>query len=194
MKKLSAAVVLLSLFLAGCAGSSNYMRDVPEGARSYAPESGKALLVFMRPSSLGFAVQSSVFDITSGEPEFIAIVSAKTKFAHNVDPGQHRFMVISESADFMDATLEEGKTYYALVTPRMGAWKARFSLRPLHRVELGTDEFQGWYDDCRWVENTPQAEQWAEQKTSSVKSKQAGKLAKWLEKPDKPVLFIGDGQ
>lgn len=194
MKALSIVVVSLSLVLVGCAGSSSYMRDVPEGEKTYAPEAGKALLVIMRPSGIGFAVQSSVFDVTSGEPGFIAIVSAKTKFAHHVDPGQHRFMVIGESADFMDATFAEGKTYYALVTPRVGVWKARFSLRPVHKVELDTDESQGWYDECRWVEGTPQAKQWAEQNLTDIKSKQASNLPKWLNKPDKPVLFVEDGK
>ncbi len=120
-------LALLSMFLlAGCAGSSSYMSDVPPERANYTTQPDQALVVFMRPSGFGFAIQSSVFDIVDENPVFVGIVSAKAKVAYYVNPGERRFMVISESADFMDATLEAGKVYYALVTPRMGVWKARF--------------------------------------------------------------------
>ena len=194
MKKPIYAVLLLSLFLVGCAGSSAHMRDVPDGRDTFAPETGKALVVFMRPSGMGFAVQSSVFDITSGEPDLVGIVSAKTKVAYSTDPGQHRFMVIGESADFMDANVQEGLTYYSLVTPRMGFWKARFSLKPVHKAELGMDQFAEWFADTRWVENTQESGKWAMQNMTSIKTKQADYLPKWLDKPDKPILVPDDGQ
>jgi hypothetical protein len=124
-----AAAVLLLLLLGACAGTSQYMRDVAPEKANYTPKPDKALVVFMRPSSLGFAVQSSVFDVTDGSPVFVAIVSALTKVAHYAEPGERRYMVIGESADFMAANLDSGKVYYSLVTPRFGVWKARFSLR-----------------------------------------------------------------
>ncbi len=61
-------------------------------------------------------------------------------------------------------------------------------------MELGPAEFQGWYDDSRWVEGTPAADQWAAENMSSIQSKQDDKLPGWLAKPDKPVLFVQDGQ
>ena len=80
-----------------------------------------------------FAIQSTVFDVTDDAPRMVGIVSAKTKIAYEVAPGEHHFMVVSEAADFMRADLAAGKTYYALVTPRMGVWRARFSLLPPNR-------------------------------------------------------------
>ena len=36
------------MFFSGCAGSVKHMREVPPGQASYAPEAGKALIVFMQ--------------------------------------------------------------------------------------------------------------------------------------------------
>lgn len=187
-------VVLATLLLGACSGSSSYMRDVAPEKANYTVQPDKALVVFMRPSGLGFAIQSSVFDTSEGSPAFISIVSAKTKVAHYAKPGKTRFMVIGESADFMDAQLEAGKVYYTLVTPRMGFWKARFSFRPLHADALKTEGFADWYKDTRWVENLASGSKWASSNMPSIRSKMVEYLPKWLEKADKPLLSTGDGQ
>jgi len=188
-------LALLSAFLlGGCAGSSSYMRDVGPDAANYSTQDDKALIVFMRPSGLGFAIQSSVFEIVDGNPEFLGIVSAKAKVAHYMEPGEKRFMVIGESADFMDATLEPGKVYYSLVTPRFGVWKARFSLRPIRTADLQTEEFAGWYKDTRWVENLESASNWASSNMPSIRKKMGENLPKWLAKANKPILASDDGQ
>lgn len=188
-------LALLSVFLlGGCAGSSSYMRDVAPGAASYTTQADKALIVFMRPSGLGFAIQSSVFEVVDGNPVFVGIVSAKAKVAHYMEPGEKRFMVIGESADFMDATLDPGKVYYALVTPRFGVWKARFSLRPVGTADLQTEEFAGWYKDTRRVENLESASNWASSNMPSIRKKMGENLPKWLAKANKPILASDDGQ
>jgi len=192
LSKIAAALVML--LLGACAGTSDYMRNVAPDEAHYAPKPDKALVVFMRPSSLGFAVQSSVFYVTDNNPEFIAIVSAKKKVAHYAAPGKRRFMVIGESADFMGATLEPGKVYYALVTPRMGLWKARFSLRPVHAAEIPTADFEDWFGDTEWVENQPSADVWAKQNMDSIKEKMHDDLDEWVHKADKPMLEAADGQ
>jgi len=188
------AAALALLLLGACAGTSDYMRNVAPEEAHYAPKPDKALVVFMRPSGLGFAVQSSVFDVTDNNTDFIAIVSAKKKVAHYTAPGKRRFMVIGESADFMGATLEPGKVYYALVTPRMGMWKARFSLRPVHAAEIPTADFAEWFGDTEWVENQPSANTWAAQNLDSIKEKMFDDLDEWVNKPDKPMLEAADGQ
>src|SRR5690348_12397408 len=126
---LAAFAACALVLMGGCVATSTQMVKT---SVSPAPEEGKALVVFMRPSMLGFAIQSSVYDTHGAGNEFIGIVSAKTKVAYQAAPGNHLFMVIGENADFMNADLQAGKTYYVLVSPRMGAWKARFSLLPIH--------------------------------------------------------------
>lgn len=194
MSSAARLMALLSILLiSACAGSSGHMRDVAPAQASYSTQDDKSLIVFMRPSGLGFAIQSSVFDVSEGDPKFVGIVSAKAKIAHYAEPGERRFMVVSESADFMGATLEPGKAYYVLVTPRFGVWKARFSLRPVQSAELAGTEFAGWYRDSRWVENTESALTWASSNMPSVRQKMAENLPKWLAKSDKPVLMAEDG-
>jgi hypothetical protein len=194
MPRFSPVLLFAFLLLGACAGHSDYMADVPATKATYAPAPNKALVVFMRPSGLGFAIQSSVFDITNGDPAFIAIVPAKKKVAHQVPAGTYRFMVIGESASFLDATLVAGKTYYAVVDPRMGMWKARFAFEPVHEKELGSADLKGWLNDCTWVETTPQALQWSKDNMPSIKEKKSDYLQEWTQSQDKAVLLAADGK
>ncbi len=176
-----ATVILLAT---GCASTKMLDRANQEVE---VPTADKAQLIFMRSSSLGGAVQSTVFNITSTDPEFIGILSTGKKLSYIVDPGEHMFMVIGESADFMGANLAGGKTYYAMVTPRMGAWKARFSMKPVRNGADGdfqyeSDRFQGWLTKTSFVENTPESIAWFNANLDSIVSKQTKYWESWLEK------------
>ena len=89
------------LLLSACA--SSHMRDVPEPVAVTKPTDNTATLVLMRPSIFGGAIQSSVYDITTGQSEFVGIVSAGKKLAYEAPAGKRRLMVVGESADFMNA-------------------------------------------------------------------------------------------
>ena len=144
-KQHTLAILALSsaFLLGGCAGTVKSMREAPvEKSVAMKPEPGKALVVFMRPSGLGFAVQSSVFDVKDNQPSLVGIVAAKAKVAYQAPPGVHLFMVIGESADYMEAELLPDLTYYAQVSPRMGMWKARFSVEPVKPATLDTATFK----------------------------------------------------
>lgn len=189
-------VAALALALsAGCAGSIKNMREaLPDYAPK--PEPGKAMLVFMRPSGMGFAVQSSVFEIKDNTPVLAGIVAAKAKVAHQVEPGNRLFMVVGESGDFLSADLVAGKTYFALVTPRMGAWKARFSLAAVHAADLSGAEFNGWFNDCRWVEKSQESAVWFQENLPDITTKYVEYYPKWMGKAeaDRPKLVAGDGK
>jgi hypothetical protein len=104
-------------------------------------------------------------------------------------------MVVGESGDFMTADVAAGKTYYATVEPRMGVWKARFSLKPVSRAQLGSPEFQGWVNECRWAAADERTAAWAAENALSVEAKYAGYYPKWMEKApaDRPALLPDDG-
>ena len=189
-KLVSVAIVLVAAVLAGC--TSSKMTVIPETETSVQPGSGNALVVFMRPSFLGAAIQSSVFDITDGHPEFVGIVSAGTRIAHKSQFGMRRFMVIGESADFMDAELLEKKVYYVKVDPRFGWWKARFSLIPYHKQELQKPSFAEICNDCGWLQNTEQSRAWAQGHMHSIQSKMVEYLPEWSESTDKQMLLADD--
>jgi hypothetical protein len=172
------------------------MRTVQPDEIVSAPEEGKSLVVFMRPSTLGFAIQSSVFEIEGDHPSLVGIVAAKKKVSYQLEPGKHLFMVIGESADFMSAELEENKTYYALVTPRMGVWKARFSLMPIHLSELDSSQFSEWLEACEWVGKNADSENWASENMPSIESKRETYYEKWMSKDvsERPNLLPQDGK
>ena len=190
------AALLIAIFLSGCAGTVKNMQAVSPDRVTTAPETGKSMIVFLRPSTLGFAIQSSVFRINEDGPVLAGIVAAKMKVAYQLEPGKHLFMVVGESADFMYAELDANKTYYAIVTPRMGAWKARFSLKPVHAAELGTSQFQGWVEECEWVVKTNDSDIWAHENMASIKNKQKKYYANWMEKEEseRPKLLPQDGK
>ena len=178
---------------AGCAGSVVNMR--PVAMVNTAPAPNESVIVFMRPSGVAFAIQSAVFEAPDGQPaRLVGIVAAKKKVAFRTTPGDHMFMVIGESADFMQARLEPGKVYYALVTPRMGVWKARFSLAPVH--VMNRNELPEWQSGTEWVEMDQTSGQWAAENAADVEQKRAKYLPEWLGKAplDRPVLAPEDGQ
>lgn len=178
--------LILVLLLSACASTKMTLKSDQTMA---APGSDMAQVIFMRHSFVGSAIQASIFDATSGQPEFIGILSNEYKLAYEVQPGEHLFMVVSEAADFMKADLLGGKTYFAMVTPRMGAWKARFSMHPVRNggpgeYQYSSEEFQDWLKDSNFVANSPESEAWYRDNLQSIRSKQADYWPKWQEKSD----------
>ncbi|WP_431861779.1 hypothetical protein [Azospirillum sp.] len=180
-----------ALLLSGCANPSKHMLNVSEPAVVSTPAPDKATLVFLRPSLFGGAIQSPVFDVTDGAPQFVGIVSASTKLAYASPPGKRRLMVVGENAGFLDAELGTARTYYARVEPQMGIWKARFVLEP---VPASTSALAGELNNCKWVENGPTAGDWARENMPSVKAKMANYLPDWEKQATKPALHPEDGR
>jgi hypothetical protein len=172
--------VVLSIGLAACGGGAQM---IPAGETPVIRQ-GESLVVFMRPSGFGQAISASVFDVSAPEPKFIGIVNYGSKVAYAVKPGEHTFMVVSEAADFMQATVAAGRTYYALVTPRPGLWKARFSFRPVRQHELDGGEFAGWSSATQFVANSPETLNWAVRNAADVNSKRSQYWPEWSAKPD----------
>jgi hypothetical protein len=194
------AVLLLPLsLLGGCVATSPYMTKTSVTPQ---PTPDKALVVFMRPSRFGGGIQASVYDTRNDTNDFIGIVSAKTKIGYLASPGQHLFMVIGENADFMNADLQAGKTYYVLVSPRMGAWKARFSLLPIHndagaKYNTQSSDFAHWQQETSYVQTTPDANAWYQSHAADIAAKQADYTRKWNAASDRQkaelTLHADDG-
>ena len=190
------ALAGLLLVLSGCAGNIVQMQEISADQPAPTPLQGKAMVVFMRPSTLGFAVQSTVYEVKGNEVELIGIVAAKTKVAYHVDPGQRLFMAVGESADFMSAELQAERTYYVYVAPRMGMWKARFALDPIRREQLDGDAFKSDFKDTRWVRKTAESEQWFAANRASIGSKRSEYYPDWTKKPEgeRSGLRVDDGR
>jgi len=187
--KLSILVVFVGFFSA-CTTMSHHM-TVVEAKTELSPDPGKALLVFLRPSSYGGVVQATVYDDTT----YIGTVSANTKMAYQATPGEHMFMVVGESGDFMQAELAEGKTYYARVAARMGVWKARFSLIPLNG-QIDDEELNQWLKNTKLTEVNVQGQDWAKQNNADIMKKHDEYLPAWQGKADskKQILLKTSGR
>lgn len=184
------------LIIIGCSGTIKNMREIPDENLVIIPEQGKSVVIFMRPESLGYQIQSSVFEIKGKLPALVGIIAAETKLAYRLDPGPHLFMVVGESADFMTADLAPNKIYYARVEPRMGVWKARFSFDPVHEEKVTTSDLTDWLEDCRWVEKTAESLDWAQENMPSIQAKLDKYYPVWLQKEQskKQHLFPIDGK
>ncbi len=187
------AIALMLTLATGCAGPVKNMEAVEPPPPLPA---GMARIVFMRPSSTGYAIQSSVFELVEGAEQLVGIVPAKAKIAFDVAPGEHQFMVVGEAADFMSAHVVAGRTYYALVTPRMGVWKARFGLRPVHQREVEDGHADKWLGSCSWVATNEASARWAIDNANSIEAKRAKYWPVWIGKPEaeRPHLGAGDGR
>jgi len=184
--------ILFTIELYGCASPAPKMNlSVPIETKVIQKED-KALVYFIRPELLGFKVHAAIYD---GDT-FVGFVPYKQKLPYEAEPGEHRFMVVSEAVDFMKADLLAGKTYYIQVMPRMGMWRARFSLAPITKDQLGTEKVKKWISEARLIKNNDLAYKWADDNHDSVLTKKSAYLKKWLEKDenDRPFLKPSDGE
>ena len=196
-------LVCAALAAAPVYANSNKLMQPAAQQQPPAVEAGKAMLVIMRPSFYGGAIAASVYDITGGQTRLIGVLGPKDKIAYPVDAGAHRFMVVAENADFMEATLDAGKTYYAVVRARPGVWKARVSLLPIRatsadQYNVQGAEFKEWNDKSEWVERTERADAWFAEHGASIEEKKRDYLEKWdrMAANDKAelILHAEDGQ
>jgi hypothetical protein len=178
------SIIFIISGLFGCA-SPKMNLSVPVSSVVKA-EQDKALVYFIRPSSLGFKVHAAVYD----DENFIGIMPYNQKLPYLVKPGEHLFMVVSEAADFLKADLLPGKTYYIKIMPRMGAWRARFSLVPITKADMANPEVQKWIKDARLIQNNDDAYKWAKENHPSVLNKKKAYFEKWMSKPENDRPFL----
>jgi len=87
----------------------------------------KAVVYFIRYSSLGFAINFSYYDST----KLIGKFNGPKYTRYECEPGAHLFWARSENRDFIEADLEAGRIYFIEAVPQMGGIKAGVQLRPV---------------------------------------------------------------
>jgi hypothetical protein len=150
---------------------------------------GTSMVLFFRPGRMAGVASSSVFD----DVDLVAVLMDDTYAAYETTPGKHRFMVLGEAADFMDADLAENKVYFATVTPRFGVWRARFSLKPISPHDPEWQQVRDWISDSTLVTVNAAGRSWAQENAASIREKHDAYLAKWLAKDERPALYREDG-
>lgn len=101
--------------------SLGYAQQIPDAPAD------KAVVYFVRPSSLGFAINFSYFDST----KLIGRFNGPKYIRYECEPGYHLFWVRSENRDFVEAELEAGRIYFIEAIVKMGAIKAAVEFQPL---------------------------------------------------------------
>ena len=115
MKNLITLTLVLLLSITNCI--SQNIEPAPEG---------KAVVYFVRTSSIGFAINFRYFD----NDKYIGKFNGPKYMRYECEPGNHLFWAKSENKAFVEAELEAGKIYFIQAIPKMGAIKAGVHLEP----------------------------------------------------------------
>ena len=192
--RLRLAVLPAIVFAAGCVTMHPDVTAYDLGAPGSPPQPapGKALVVFLRPMPVhwkpwAFGMEKikyfppSVYRVNGDGQDLIGFVDEGNKVAAQSPPGRQLFMIDStENVDFLEATLDAGKTYYVMVQPRMGVVVARWSLLAVRSVTAKSEFFaKTLHDDTAWMQVTPKGREWYDNNRARLTDKQRGYKAKW---------------
>ena len=145
------ALALLALLLvAAC--SDRYMTKAEKGLE---PTTGKAVVRFLRPGEFYTTV-----NVLDGE-KAIGNIYAFSQFDYLADPGHHLFVIAWRSAEFLEADLEAGKTYYVVVSSREEPSGRRVPLYGVRRDARNWDQVLAWERELtRYAPNPEQLDRW----------------------------------
>ena len=99
---------------------------ISEGQTLKKPTEGKALVYIMRSNDLGGGMNFRVYN----RDVFLGALPSRAYFTYECDPGEHLFWAASENRDFVEASLEAGKTYVIDLRAKMGAVIAAVGVEP----------------------------------------------------------------
>src|SRR5467141_3229468 len=142
-----AIVVALGLLLAGCTAPLRGMRELPAAHVNITPPPDQAALVFMRGKA-GGSISTSLFDLREPPDQFIGILVYESRLLYLTTPGRTRFMVVGQSASFMDVVLG-------------GRGEETFELRPLRAGDLQQREARRCAVIFNYTANTEKSQEWA---------------------------------
>ena len=176
--------VTLAAATAGCAGVS-HMTTVPAEEQVQEAEPGKALVYFIRATTLGGGIPAYLYD---GE-KYVGTVLPDSHIGFQAAPGEHMFMLTGDTADFMRADLLPDKIYYVVVEPYMGYITYRFALRPMNG-QVSQEKIDKWLESTRQLDVDEDGERWAASNTARASKFKNKYLAKWEEKPEDAKQFL----
>jgi hypothetical protein len=144
------AYLCFALFVAlgatGCAATSDYMLEV-KPPRAVVATPGMAMVVFVRPSSWGAAIKTTILDERGA---FLGDSLSASHFAVSLPPGPHVFISWAENTAALQATLAQGRIYFVEVAPRPGFLSARAHLLAI------TPRRETWAKLGDWLAETRQ--------------------------------------
>lgn len=182
-------LITMLVALGGCMATGKYTNPAPE--TNYVIPADKSAIVFMRASAFGGAITSPLLKVDDeGNTEMVGILGPEEKMVYYTEPGENTFMIIGENADFIQANLEAGKAYYAIIRPRMGFWKARFSLTPFKanpakaEFNVNGEKIKEWSNACTYTVPNAKAESWHQSKKAELAGMYHEYMLRWQGKSD----------
>jgi hypothetical protein len=191
----SSLIVLLasSAGTLGCAGSSQYMKEVPSAEAVHAP-ADRATVVFVRPSGIGFAINFAILD---QQGHWVGDAVAETHFAVSLPPGDYMFVGWAENTAALKASLGNGRVYYVEVYPVMGAFSSQVQFEALTPRSGDWSKLAGWLKTTKRLEPIPTGVAHIDAKRDDALKRVASAKENWdgYSNPDKArkTLHLEDG-
>jgi hypothetical protein len=160
------ALVVLILFAVSCAPKYMIKQEPMQK-----PSEGKAIVHFLRPSSVGGAVQATIWD----NDKLIGFTAGKMAFQYECDPGKHLFIAWSEYKSPVEAELLPDRVYYIVLRMRMGWWRGRVHQVPINQYH------ELWSDALTWQKTLPNYKP-DPSAIAMVEAKNHPKIMKYLQK------------
>ena len=175
-------VQLIALCLAFLSvASSSEAKKSKAATESFVAPADKALLIFVRTSSMGKAVKFAVVD---DKMRALARYKGNQHAVATVEPGKHKLYVIAENTDPIQIEVGAGRTYIILTAVRMGFGKARVTAKPIQRSHPDFAKSVKWVRGTKPSTMMDELQEWADGNKPSLQ-KRIGKADEaWAEQSD----------
>jgi len=155
------------------------------------PTAEKALVRFMRPSGMGFAIEFNLFD---GE-ELIGNIVAKSQIDYVADPGRHVCMSTAENKVFLDADLAPGRLCYIITRISPGVWRARVAFIAVTRGSEYWESVLQYEQELQKLEpDEAKLKAWEESNKEQIRALLSAYETDFKQRYDWPKLTSGDGR
>lgn len=176
-------LIAVCLAAAGC-GGTRFMQPGP--TKLAAPEAGKVLVNFHRPSNYGGVQDCPVFDATTGK--MIGNIQGKQLFQYQCAPGERMFIAWGEHKSAVKGALVADKVYDVVVDVGMGIWKASVSIRAVTKSHEKRAEVLSWQGSESLIVFVPNAD--SDKYTADRAKDLAALLSEFTAKPTDRVTAL----
>ncbi|MES9962221.1 MAG: DUF2846 domain-containing protein [Candidatus Sedimenticola sp. 20ELBAFRAG] len=137
-------VVLVSLFVSGCASVPMDSLEADEKAKQFVVDSSKSNIYLYRNESFGGAIAMPV----SLDGRVAGKTGPQTYFYWSVEPGEHEITSLTENTSKITINTEAGRNHYVWQEVKMGLWSARSQLH-----EVTEEEGKKGVNECKLLDS-----------------------------------------
>jgi hypothetical protein len=161
-----------------------------------APTLGKdeSLVVFLSPENPGEIRRITIHDVSTPAPKFVGFAESNSRLSYRVRPGKYTFMVSFLEAEFLEATVADGKTYYVVVSQNVGRRAGvmnRYYLLAIKGAGLADLDFVRLSRNATPMSLSESGERWGAARTRDFTAKKEKYWHRWLAlPPQQRKLFV----